>query len=597
MPLKSIYRAPWFVKAVFVISFFLIFFVAGVTYKNMSDLSDSSDLVTEKYEVAIELEQILSYLKDAETGQRGFVIIKDSTYLEPYFSGRENINNSLAELKELIKDEPEQGQNLIELNFLIDNCLANLEQVQRFILKEQNNINSPAFEPLFARGKKIMDQIRAKIKVMLDVQNKKLEINQKEYENNLKVTPIFLYLLMLLSLLLLIGAYFKIISNLKKLEASNQALELFKESANQSEIVSKHGNWTWNIEKDTFSFSDNLYRLLGEEPHSFAPTIANFMKFVHPEDLEKLSAQVEEMKENENLPFIYYRVIHKNGTIKHLKAYGKVVVSGENRRNLLGTTTDITDEIESFRALEKRNLELERNNKELSAFNHVASHDLQEPLRKIQTFLSRLEDKEEDNLSESGLKYMSRIKNAATRMRLLIDDLLQFSRTNKADKVFEVSNINLLLEGAKQDLAEVIARENATINADAFPVINVIPFQIQQLFANLIGNSLKYKSEDRTPEINITYEMVKTESEKLLTNATADSYHKIEFKDNGIGFDNEYAERIFVLFNRLHNKDEYTGTGIGLSICKKIIENHQGFIFANGETGVGATFTIYIPVV
>ncbi len=562
----------------------------------MNDLSKASELVSEKYEVSIELEQILSYLKDAETGQRGFVIIKDSTYLEPYFLGRENINNSFAELKELIKDEPKQGKNLIELRFLIDNCLANLEQVQRFIIKEQNDINSPSFEPMFALGKRLMDQIREKIKVMLDVQNHKLERHQKEYNSSLRVTPVFLYSLMLLSLLLMIGAYYKIMSNLKKLKRSNQSLEIFKESANQSEIVSKHGNWAWDIENDRFSFSDNLYRLLGEEPQSFAPTIENFMQFVHPEDVEKLNEQVEQMKEDENLPFIHYRVIHKNGTIKHLKAYGKVVVTGEARRNLLGTTTDITDEIESFRAMEERNLELERNNKELSAFNHVASHDLQEPLRKIQTFLSRLEDKEQDNLSESGLKYMSRIKNAATRMRLLIDDLLQFSRTNKADKVFEVSNINLLLEAAKQDLAEVISQENAVINADAFPVINVIPFQIHQLFANLIGNSLKYKAADRIPKINITHEIVKAEDEKLLVKAKNDAYHKIQFTDNGIGFDNEYAEKIFVLFNRLHNKDEYSGTGIGLSICKKIVDNHKGFIFANGESGIGATFSVYIPV-
>ena len=321
------------------------------------------------------------------------------------------------------------------------------------------------------------------------------------------------------------------------------------------------------------------------------------MQFIHPEDFKRFKVQMDKMKRDKNLPYINYRVIHKNGNIKHLKAYGKAVVNNEGNSRLLGTTTDITDEIESFRALEERNLELERNNKELSAFNHVASHDLQEPLRKIQTFLSRLEDKEENNFSESGLKYMSRIKNAATRMRLLIDDLLQFSRTNKSDKVFEVTNINLILEAAKQDLAEVITEEKAIITADTFPVINVIPFQIQQLFANLIGNSLKYKTTDRIPEINISYHKVKAENEDVLAKASKDSYHKISFKDNGIGFDNEYAEKIFILFNRLHNKDQYSGTGIGLSICKKIVENHKGYIYASGEVGLGATFTVYLPVI
>ena len=596
MPIKSIYRKPWFVKAVFLVSFFIIFFIAGITYKNMSDLSESSDLVEQKYEVGIELERILSYLKDAETGQRGFIITQDSIYLDPYFRGRENINNSFAELKQLTKTNPQQQVFLKELNVLIDKRLANFEQAQRFILKKNNDIDSPKFIPLFFEGKKLMDAIRDKIEVMITLQNSRLEKRQKDYDSSMKLTPIFLYLVLLLTLLVMIGAYHRIMYNIKKLKKTNQELEIFKESANQSEIVSKHGNWTWNIKSDNFSYSDNFYRLLGEEPQSFESTIENFMKFVHPEDEEALVAQVEKMKKEENLPFIFYRVIHKNGNIKHLKAYGKAVVNNEGERRLLGTTTDITEEIESFRALEERNLELERNNKELRAFNHVASHDLQEPLRKIQTFLSRLEDNEEDNLSATGLKYMARIKNAATRMRLLIDDLLQFSRTNKADKVFEVSNINLILEAAKQDLAEVISEEKALITSETFPVINVIPFQMQQLFANLIGNSLKYKATDRAPIINILYEKVKAENETALTKARKDSYHKITFEDNGIGFDNEYAEKIFVLFNRLHNKEEYTGTGIGLSICKKIVENHKGYIIANGEVGVGATFTVYLPV-
>ncbi|EDP94770.1 CHASE3 domain-containing protein [Kordia algicida OT-1] len=596
MPLKTIYKAPWFVKAVFIVSFFLIFFVAGITFKNMNSLSDSSDLVTEKYELAIKLEQILSYLKDAETGQRGFMVTRDSTYLTPYISGRENINDRFVEIKELIIDESKQHKNLIELGFLIDNCLDNLEQTQRFILKDQNNFDSPTFERLFNRGKRIMDQIRGKIKVMIDFQNERLEKHQATYESSLKVTPIFLYSLMLMSLLLLIGGYAKIMSNLKKLERTNRSLELFKESTNQSEIVSKHGTWTWDIDDDNFKFSDNLYRLLGEEPHSFEPTIENFMKFVHPEDVETLSEQIAKMQKEYDLPFVYYRVIHENGNVKHLKAYGKAIVSSNGKRTLLGTTTDITDETRSFRALEERNLELERNNKELSAFNHVASHDLQEPLRKIQTFLSRLEEKEEGNLSKSGEMYMSRMKNAATRMRLLIDDLLQFSRTNKADKVLEVSNINLLLEAAKQDLAEVITQKNATVKADTFPVMKVIPFQIQQLFANLIGNSLKYIADDRNPEVTITCEQVNADDEEKLINVKYDAYYKITFKDNGIGFDNEYADRIFVLFSRLHNKDEYSGTGIGLSICKKIVENHLGYIFADGKPGVGATFTVYLPI-
>ena len=263
---------------------------------------------------------------------------------------------------------------------------------------------------------------------------------------------------------------------------------------------------------------------------------------------------------------------------------------------MLGTTADITDEIENYRLLEERNLELERNNKELSSFNHVASHDLQEPLRKIQTFISRLEDKEADNLSEKGHLYLERIKTSSTRMRLLIDDLLQFSRTNKSEEVIEVTNMNILLENAKQELAEIIAEKNANVTSDAIPVMSVIPFQIQQLFINLIGNSLKYSREKTIPTVNISYSNVKAEDISKLIKPKYNYYHKITFTDNGIGFDQEYSEKIFILFNRLHNKNEYSGTGIGLSICKKIVENHQGYIYAEGQLNKGAIFEVYLPL-
>ena len=237
-----------------------------------------------------------------------------------------------------------------------------------------------------------------------------------------------------------------------------------------------------------------------------------------------------------------------------------------------------------------------RNNKELSGFNYVASHDLQEPLRKIQTFISRLEDKESDKFSESGLQYLERINSAIARMRTLIDDLLQFSRTTKPDKVFVVADMNDLFENAKQDVAVAILEKKAQITNDLLPKGLVISFQIQQLFLNLLSNSLKYSQEGKNPIIKINYALVKAKDDPNLVKATKSNYHKITFTDNGIGFEQKYSEKIFDLFNRLHNKQDYTGTGIGLSICKKIIENHQGFIFAEGEVNVGAVFTIYLPI-
>ena len=588
-------KKTWLIRSIFFICAFIVLLVGGITYRNIDDLTKSSELLTQTYKINVELEQIISYLKDAETGQRGFIITNDPIYLAPYESGRENINNSFAELKELTRDNPNLRKNLKELNLLIDKRMENFHRSFRF--SSVGNYNDPNFKESFFNGKTIMDSIRNTVNRMIAHENRVLRQREMTYESNLKVTPIFLYSVLLGSLILMFFAYNKIISDLKKLKKANEELEIFKELSNQSAVIGKHGSWMWDIDRNIFTFSDNLYRLLGEVPQSFEATVENYYKFIHPEDFDKFKKEIEKMLKEKELPFISYRIIQKNGDIRHFKAYGKTYINSEGKKQVLGTVSDISDETENYALLEERNLELERNNKELSAFNYVASHDLQEPLRKIQTFLSRLEEKEINKLSESGLLYLERINNASARMRLLIDDLLQFSRTNKTDKVFEYTDINELIDGAKQDLAEIIEEENAIINTDVFPKIMVIPFQMQQLFLNLIGNSLKYRHKDRNPVIDIKYSKVRAADDPLILKPKKSYYHKILISDNGIGFDDSYSEKIFVLFNRLHNKDEYSGTGIGLSICKKIVENHGGFISAHGKPNKGAIFTVYLPVI
>ena len=590
---KIFFRSSVFIKSVFIISLSIIFFISGVSYKHISNLSKSTALVVHTYKVSVELEQIISYLKDAETGNRAYIITRDTVYLKPFLTSREKINNTFIYLKELTKDNQKQQINLIELNFLIEKRLKNINA--NLISTQKNQIQTLNFKKSFQQGNRTMDAIRAKIGEMKSIENQQLQERQIDYNSDVFFSPIFLYILLLLTLLFITVSYYKISSDFKKLKTANDQLELFKEAANQSEIVSHHGNWVCTIKDNSYRFSNNFYRLLGVEPQSFEATIDNMMKFVHPKDVAKLTGQLNKMIEDEELPYIYYRIIRKDGEIRHLKAFGKALYDKDDNKRLLGTTTDITDEIENLLKLEERNIELERNNKELSAFNYLASHDLQEPLRKIQTFVSRLEDKEANSFSETGQLYLERIKNAASRMRSLIDDLLQFSRTNTSEKVFAKTQLNDLLDNAKQDLAELITENKATITSQKLPELLVIPFQIQQLFVNLIGNSLKYSKENTPPKINISYAKVNAKEEVDLKISSKGIYHKIIVEDNGIGFDQEYADKIFTLFTRLHNKEAYSGTGIGLSICRKIINNHNGFIYATGKPNVGAVFKIYLP--
>src|SRR5690606_721408 len=306
---KRLLKKSWLIKSIFFISAFLILLIGGITYRNIEDLNKSSHELTKTYHLNYELELIFSHLKDAETGQRGFIISNDPSFLEPYEIGRENINNSFAELKELAKNNSSLQDSLKTLNLLINTRMQSFEKSFRF--SSVGNYNDPNFKESFLFGKKLMDTIRTKITNIINHENQLLSEKQKAYESNLKVTPIFLYSVLLVALSLMFLAYTKIISDLKKLKAYNERLEIFKQSTKQSEIISQHGNWVFNIDENTFTYSDNLYRLLGEKPQSFPPTLENYLSFVHPDDIEKLQSELDKMIKDENLPFIYYRIVQK----------------------------------------------------------------------------------------------------------------------------------------------------------------------------------------------------------------------------------------------------------------------------------------------
>ena len=247
------------------------------------------------------------------------------------------------------------------------------------------------------------------------------------------------------------------------------------------------------------------------------------------------------------------------------------------------------------RELKKKNIELESANKDLTSFTYVSSHDLQEPLRKIRNFIGVLLDEEQKTLSDDGKKYLLRTYETAKGMQALIEDLLTYSRAKNPERKFEKVEIHVLLDEVKKDFEETLLEKRATIKAGNPCEINIIRFQFRQLIHNLIGNSLKFQKPSRPPRISIKGEIVhgsKLNVEKLSGKI---NYCHIIYTDNGIGFDPQYSERIFEVFQRLHSKEEYRGTGMGLAICKRIVENHHGVITASGKLNKGARFDIYIP--
>ena len=245
--------------------------------------------------------------------------------------------------------------------------------------------------------------------------------------------------------------------------------------------------------------------------------------------------------------------------------------------------------------IEQQNIMLEKMNKELQAFTYISSHDLQEPLRKIQTFISMIAEREAGNLSERGKEYFTKIGNAAGRMGHLIADLLAYSRTTTSKRTFDTVGLGAVVNNVVQDNQEEIEQKNATVTVATDGAFKAIDFQFRQIIYNLMSNALKFSRPGVPPQITVGYSLASAGKLGRDHLNPEQEFHVITFQDNGIGFNNQYKEKIFELFQRLETKDLHLGTGIGLAIVKKIIDNHKGHIEVQSTPDEGTLFTILLP--
>jgi PAS domain S-box-containing protein len=329
----------------------------------------------------------------------------------------------------------------------------------------------------------------------------------------------------------------------------------------------------------------------------FIPEGDKWLDVIHPDDINSVVASWMQTLESGKTYKIELRLKNKEGQYRWHSGHGEPIRDKDgNIINWIGSFTDIhdrktfADKLESEVA--QRTIELERSNKELESFNYIASHDLQEPLRKIQTFILLLGKSGDE---EEQKRYIDKITTSAQRMSKLIQSVLEYSRLSQAPAVFEATDLNQILENVISDYELLIAEKAAVIKSEKLPVIKAVPLQMQQLFSNLISNSLKFSSKD--PVIKIASRIVSGREINIHHhNVNADQkFAEIKFSDNGIGFDQQYSEQIFKLFQRLHSKSEYSGTGVGLSIVSKILEKHNGLIKVESANNKGATFTVWLP--
>jgi PAS domain S-box-containing protein len=581
-----------FFKMAFFFSICLLLFIAIISYRQLQDVNDAQALIIQSRDRQIELEKLSSKIKDAERMQRGYIITGDSLYWKQYNSSMAKALKNLESLKQLYRTHPAR---LLELDKLDELMLSRFFIMDKTLRLQHNFPTSTALKLHLKEGSISMNKIERLVESIFKQENISLHRYESLHYRKNKFLPYTTGFPLLFSLIILAISFYKINYDNQKLLKMNDDLVFYNKSYEHAERLAKMGHWERNLETEEMLFSDNLFTLLGYEPNEFKPDSNSFLQLIHPNDREAMAAHLQDVKDSYNMPVTTFRAIRKDGQARCFSAEGSLGRTAKGTPIMIGVTVDITKEQNAREELEKKNRELEAMVDELASFNHIASHDLQEPLRKIQMFISRIARDEEDGLPDIAREYFLRIKDAALRMQMLITDLLLYSETGKAQEVFETTDLNKILNEAKQEISAEIEAKNAVIAADVLPTIPVIPFQIRQLLVNLLGNSIKYCNDAVTPYINLTCQIIHGSKIEGSRAQAFNYYYKFTVTDNGIGFKQEFADRIFELFHRLHKKDNYSGTGIGLAICKKIMENHNGFITAIGNEGEGATFIFYLP--
>ena len=355
--------------------------------------------------------------------------------------------------------------------------------------------------------------------------------------------------------------------------------------------------WVANPNGDVLYYNDRVAEFSGAKKKTDG--MWKWEGLVHPDDFDTTEQAWRESVKKGTVYQVEHRIKMKNGeyrwflsrAVPHKNEKGEII-------KWFGTATDIHSSREHAAILEEEvqkrtqelnelNTSLQQSNNELQQFAHVASHDLKEPLRKIKTFAGRLSDDQQSSFSENGKIYLNKINSATDRMGLMIEGVLNYSMLTAAHQKIEKVDLNETIKNIEADLEVSIAQKAAKIYFSNLPVVEGASILLYQLFYNLIYNSLKFSKPDEAPSIKISSAIVDRNENK---------FAEIKISDNGIGFEQEFAEKIFETFLRLNSKDMFEGTGLGLSLCKRIAERHGGFIKAIGDPGKGATFVTYLPL-
>jgi signal transduction histidine kinase/CHASE3 domain sensor protein len=593
MKLLKLYKNTQIFKIALGIAILVVGYIASVFYNQMKSLDASVGLIATSTQTQLELEKVFSVLAMYDNNLRSYIITKDESYLSKRFLDKGALKGNISKIKLLVADNPVRVADLDKLSKMVDRRFE--LYLETLLLSKSEVFQRERFHAKLRESNNYTESMKAFIYKTINTEGDKIKYHNVNHRFEVEDSIISAFLLVILSLLILLLSFNKMNVDIVELTKTNDELKFLNLSFNNAEKIAGFGHWKVNGQNGTYELSDNFYRLLGEEPGAFEPKLSSVIKYIHPEDVDSVVERHNSSFVTEETTNIMFRLILADGQIKYIKSVGSFTRNSNDELIKTGVLYDMTDQYKKTLELEESNIELKSINAELESFNNIVSHDLQEPLHKIQMFISRIEGSEIDTVSEKTRTYFSKIRLSASKMQTLLIDLVNYSRTIKGDKIYVDIDLQETIHRAIDELSSDIEDRRATIELGTLPKMKAISFQLDQLFINLISNALKYSKDNVAPQIHIYTEDIFENvfcGDKLILD---EEFHKIVVKDNGIGFKQEYADKIFILFQRLEKDPKYSGTGLGLAICKRIVDNHSGYITVESEPNVGTEFNIFIP--
>ena len=580
-------RAPVKVEHKIVAAFavaFLVFVLVGIVIIHEARAhGDHNQWVVHTYEVLDRINGVSDAVDQIESGGRGYLLTGKRDYLEPYETGINNAGARLEELRRLTADNPIQQTRIDRLQTLVNRAISYLHDK----IETRQRAGLAAVAPLIGTAsKENVDQVRFATGEMKRTENELLDQRNKESEQSAHLTLTSFVLFLALALMMLGTFFFFIWHDLAARRRAEDALRtsdarfrgvldgapdamVISDAAGAIQMVNSQAVTLFGYSREDFSgrtLDDLLMRR--DAPGESEPEPDQKASDRVVTDFQALAAK--------------YDGVRKSGDLFPIDMSRRPLeVAGQQW--LISAIRDRTEQERAEEALGKYSLDLARSNAELERFAYVASHDLQEPLRMVSSYTQLLSRRYKGKLDSNADEFIAYAVDGASRMQKLINDLLALSRVGTQAQPSEPVDTGVTLRRVLSDLKGTIEAAEATVDSPGqMPTVLADGTQIGQLFQNLIGNALKFRGP-QPPRVEITVEPAEG------------NFWRFSFRDNGIGIEPQYFERIFVIFQRLHGKENYPGTGIGLAICKKIVERHGGHLRVESEPGQGANFLFTLP--